>query len=289
MTKKSDYNLSSYKFEFASLILRASIAWVMWGGAARRMFYIPKKLDMTSPAYMMNKILHAAPGASFGVGDIIHWLYGNPMLAHFSIWALTLAELAIAIFFALGLATRATALLSTAINVNLMVIFGWMGTTCLDEWNLSAYGFAMSLTVLVLGSGSFSIDNMLLKKCPKLNENIYFKLLFSGRLPFRLYKNLSVLFTVITLLFTVGFYHYYRGGVWTKFYSRTALKAHSIKVTDITVNNGIIKFNSYINGGPDTQGLYITDITLLNKNNEVMYTINSRDFEKLKYKINLSM
>ena len=43
-----------------------------------------------------------------------------------------------------GLATRLSAFVSIWLNVALMLIFGWMGSTCLDEWTMAVSGVAMS-------------------------------------------------------------------------------------------------------------------------------------------------
>ena len=219
------------------------------------------------------------PGAAFGIGNIIDWLSFHPTLTHVLILLFTFWELFVALGLFFGAMTRGFALGACSINIVLMVVFGWMGTTCIDEWNLSAYGFAMSLTLFLLGSGSLSVDHFLIQKFPFLEKQFFFKWLFSGRLHPELYKKLTLLLAGLTLVFTVGFYHYYRGAVVSKLYSRTALKTHSIAISNIKVASQL-DFDAYIDGGPDTQGLYIMKVSLQNMNGKTLLTLSNKDFGK---------
>jgi len=65
----------------------------------------------------------------------------------------TLAELAVGLAQIFGLATRLAALVCIGLNVSLMLIFGWMGSTCLDEWTMAVSGLAMSSAIFLAGGG----------------------------------------------------------------------------------------------------------------------------------------
>ncbi len=41
---------------------------------------------------------------------------------------------------------------------------GWIGTTCLDEWQIGVLGVAGGFTMFLSGSGKYSIDYLLQKK-----------------------------------------------------------------------------------------------------------------------------
>ena len=45
-------------------------------------------------------------------------------------------------------------------------MFGWQGGTCIDEWTMAACNLAMGATLLLAGSGAYSIDNALLRRHP---------------------------------------------------------------------------------------------------------------------------
>ena len=51
-------------------------------------------------------------------------------------------------------------------SVVLMLMFGWQGATCIDEWTMAACNLAMGATLLLAGSGACSLDNVLLRRKP---------------------------------------------------------------------------------------------------------------------------
>lgn len=55
-----------------------------------------------------------------------------------------------------------------------MATFGWQGETCIDEWTMAACNLAMGATLLLGGSGAYSIDNILIRLNPALAGNAGF-------------------------------------------------------------------------------------------------------------------
>jgi thiosulfate dehydrogenase [quinone] large subunit len=115
------------------------------------------KLDFDAPGFVAAKLTHALPGALWVQGPI-EWTLRHPNLVVASVWLWTVAELAVGIGLMLGVLTRAAAFVSLWLNVVLMLIFGWMASTCLDEWTMAVSGVAMSGAVLVTGGGCWSLD-----------------------------------------------------------------------------------------------------------------------------------
>jgi hypothetical protein len=64
----------------------------------------------------------------------------------------------------------------------LMLMFGWQGATCIDEWTMAACNLAIGATLMLGGSGAFSLDNALLARKPALAERGWFRWM-SGALP----------------------------------------------------------------------------------------------------------
>ena len=150
----------------AALILlgtRFVQGFIFWGGASRRLIYDfhdlagvdhAVKLDFELPGFVAAKLTHALPGALWVQGPI-EWTLRHPDLIVASVWLWTFAELAVGLGLMLGLATRLSAFASIWLNVTLMLIFGWMGSTCLDEWTMAVSGVAMSSAVFLAGGGAF--------------------------------------------------------------------------------------------------------------------------------------
>jgi thiosulfate dehydrogenase (quinone) len=120
-----------------------------------------------------------------------------------------------------GVLTRLAALVSIGFSVVLMLMFGWQGATCIDEWTMAACNLAMGATLVLAGSAAFSIDNVLLTRNPGLGRGAWFRWP-GGSLPFPLtgrgFRNLGLAVLAAVLAFNVGTYGYYRGSVVTPFH-----------------------------------------------------------------------
>src|SRR5438132_10613881 len=121
-----------------------------------------------------------------------------------------------------GLLTRLAALVSVGFSIVLMLMFGWQGATCIDEWTMAACNLAMGATLVLAGGGAYSLDNVLLKRNPGLADRTWFRWL-AGSLPLPLtdpaFRNLGVAVLTGVLAFNIGTYSYYRGSVVTPFHS----------------------------------------------------------------------
>jgi hypothetical protein len=68
------------------------------------------------------------------------------------------------------------------LNFALMLIFGWMGSTCLDEWTMAVSGVAMSSGVFLAGGGAWSLDS-LIERSGWGERHRWIAWVFSGPLP----------------------------------------------------------------------------------------------------------
>jgi hypothetical protein len=59
---------------------------------------------------------------------------------------------------------------TTAVYAGAAVMFGWQRATCIDEWTIAACNLAMGASLLLGGSGAYSIDNVLIRRNPALAE-----------------------------------------------------------------------------------------------------------------------
>ena len=63
-----------------------------------------------------------------------------------------------------------------------MLMFGWQGATCIDEWTMAACNLAMGATLVLAGGGAYSLDDVLLKRNTGLGDRAWFRWL-AGSLP----------------------------------------------------------------------------------------------------------
>jgi thiosulfate dehydrogenase (quinone) len=178
------------------LALRAaefSVGFVFFSAAWRRFVNMPAKLAITSPKDVANKLVAAAPGSP--IAPAIHWLLDRTELTNIATYAMSVAEAAVGIGLMAGLMTRISAAGSALLNLALMLIFGWMGFDCLDEWTMAALGFAISIGAMLYGPGACSLDRLA-------------DIDAAGRL---FTRPVAMVLTALAILFTLGFYEYYFG------------------------------------------------------------------------------
>ncbi|MDO4643677.1 MAG: TQO small subunit DoxD [Cardiobacteriaceae bacterium] len=233
------------------LALRAislSMGFIFFAAGWRRFFNAPNKHDITSGAHIAGKLVDAAPGSP--IEGTIHWVLYHPWAAEWSTYIMSTAETLVGIALILGFMSRLAALGSALINIALMLIFGWMGHECLDEWTMAALGFAISVTIMFSGSGSYSLDAAW------------------GKDPFAKYFTpLAGKITVIlSILFTISFYSYYFG--FFHLAKRTSTGTFSI-VTEAMPQQPE-QITLYVNGGSSSSNAYIRSITFTLANGETI-------------------
>ncbi|WP_163647552.1 TQO small subunit DoxD [Modicisalibacter sp. 'Wilcox'] len=236
---EKDSNLSLWRGDIALRASAISMGFVFLMGGWRRFVNVPAKHDINTPASLASKLVEAAPGSP--IETLIHWVLAHPLVAEWSIYAMSTAEVLVGLGLILGLMTRLAAAGSALLNVALMLIFGWMGYECLDEWTMAALGFAISVSVMIHGADVHSLDHAL-----KRDD-------FAG-----LFKRPFCLgLTVISVIFTVGFYSYYFGIF--DFGKRTSTGSYHISVVEGPQTSGQERL--YVDAGPSSAFAYVTAIT----------------------------
>src|SRR3984885_15430675 len=165
----------------AMLSIRVVQGFIYWGGGSRRFIYAPSKLDPDAPTWMANKFQTAMPGALFGTDHLIRFMLHHFWLLYAGVILFSAAELIVGAMLMAGAFTRAAALVPMGFSVLLMAMFGWQGATCIDEWTMAACNLAMGATLLLAGSGAWSIDNVLLRRNPSLAERPWFRWMSGSR------------------------------------------------------------------------------------------------------------
>ena len=238
----------------ALLSIRFIQGFIYWGGGSRRFIYAPAKLDPNAASWMANKFQSAMPGALLGTGHIIAFLLQHFYLLYASLILFSAAELITGLCLMTGLLTRLDALTSIGLSVVLMLMFGWQGATCIDEWTMAACNLAIGATLMLAGSSAFSLDNALLARNPELARRRWFRWM-SGALPLPIrtgtFRKFALAVFAATVVFNVATYNYYRGSVITPFHGGPVSPSkHHLSLTDgVVLPNGAVRFHAYLDGG----------------------------------------
>lgn len=267
----------------AMLGVRLVQGWVYWGGASRRLIYSVGKLDPSSSAYMGHKMNTTIPGAIFGTGDALSALLHHPTLLYISIILFTLVELLVGLGLIIGFMTRFFGLISVGLAASLMLMFGWLGSTCVDEWTMSSSSFAMGLGIMIAGGGSWgSLDHWVAKKYPGFASRAWFPWIFSGPLPVVTVTRFAKLFGILAIVFCVGFYGYLRGAVYSPLTARTNPKHHHVALTQpVLSSSGDLTLSAYVDAGPDTQGAYVIQASVVDAHGKMVQTWDGKALSEL--------
>lgn len=249
---------------FGLLAVRVIQGFIYWGGGSRRFIYAPDKLNPEAPHWMAYKFQTAMPGALLGLDHVISFMLQHFWLLYTGVIVFSAAELLAGLFLIVGLFTRISALLSMAFSVLLMLMFGWQGATCIDEWTMAACNLAMGVTIFLCGSHVYALDNLLLKKKSNLSERQLFRW-SCGALPMPLsasgFKKLALWLLAFVVVFDVGTYSYYRGSVVTPYHhGPVSPTTHSIALSEgKLLDDGQVSVHAYLNAGTPEAPEHIMD------------------------------
>jgi uncharacterized membrane protein YphA (DoxX/SURF4 family) len=270
----------------ALLSIRIIQGFIYWGGGSRRFIYDPSKLNPDAHTWMANKFQTAMPGALFGTDQLISFMLQHFYLLYAGVILFSAAELVVGAMLMAGVLTRFAALVSMGFSVLLMAMFGWQGATCIDEWTMAACNLAMGATLLLGGSGAYSIDNVLLRRKPALAGAPWFRWM-SGSLPLPQtdvgFRNLAFGVLSFVLVFDVATYSYYRGSVLTPFHGGPVSPTkHHFSLGDASLLlNGGVKFHIYLDGGTPDAPAHIMKAELIGGENEPLETWNIETLTRL--------
>lgn len=245
--------------------LRVCTGWLIFSAFWRRIVLKPEALDPLSSLYEGIKFNHFIP-SSLGLTPLIKYLVLHPQILFIFLWVFTIAEGVIGLGLLFGLFTRLVSLLSFCLLMGIMLGAGWLGTTCVDEWQIGVFGIAASSVLFLGGGGVFSLDR-LLNSCHSFQRR-FWNFWMSGPLFLRNEERKTywsaLLLSFFTLLFTLVTNQLNVGGVWGPFKNK-AVKPH-LTLSKIALNkNGDLRFDVFRDAGPDTYGSFVVSVQVVNE------------------------
>ena len=268
------------------IAVRVIQGFIYWGGGSRRFIYAPGKLNPNATHWMANKFQTAMPGALLGMSHVISYMLHHFVLLYAGVILFSAAELIVGLMLMMGLYTRAAALVSMGFSVVLMLMFGWQGATCIDEWTMASCNLAMGATLLLGGGGAYAVDNVLLRNKPQRAQSTWFRWT-SGSMPLPLtdkgFHKLALVALAFVVVFNVGTYSYYRGSVVTPFHSGpVSPTAHHVTITDATISgDDNVRFHATLDAGTPEAPLHVVKATLLDANNKPVVQWTAQELARL--------
>ncbi|WP_276699014.1 TQO small subunit DoxD [Chryseobacterium sp.] len=259
-----------------TLSIRLVIGWTYFSAFWRRLI-LENKLIPDEAGYIGEKFNHFLPNA-LGIKPIIEYLVTHPDALQTSMVSFTIIEAIVGLFIILGLFTRLMAAGVFALAMGILLGSGWIGTTCLDEWQIGVLGIACGFTLFLTGSGTYSLDQYFKNKEYSFTQKRWFIYLGSGLLPLKNIKHFVLVGSLLIFGLTLYTNQYFHGGVFGTLHNKSVKP--KVEISNITINPSQVKFEVYRTEGVDVYGSFLIGIDLLDEKGEVIQSMNGTELSK---------
>lgn len=262
-----------------TLAIRLVIGWTYFSAFWRRVA-LENKLDPEAAGYIGEKFNAFLPNA-LGIKPIIQYLVENPDMLWINMVAFTIIEGIVGLFIMLGLFTRLMSIGVFGLAMGILLGSGWIGTTCLDEWQIGILGIATGFVLFLTGSGKYSLDNYLIKNNFTITKKKWFSWLGSGVLPIKesVFPKVVLIGSLFILGMTLMTNQVFHGGVWGTLHNKSVKP--KLEITEGKIINNTLSFDVFRTEGVDVYGSWVIGIELFNTENNRILEYNQEDLANL--------
>lgn len=249
--------------------LRWVAGWTYFSAFWRRLI-LENKLNPDEAGYIGEKFNHFLPNA-LGIKPVIEHLVSNPDQLWWAMAIFTIVEGIVGLLFMLGLFTRLMSIGVFGLAFGILLGSGWLGTTCLDEWQIGVLGVAAGFTIFISGGGKYSLDEYFTSKNKSFTRKKWFGFLGSGLLPVKetiLNKTVLIgsVFIIALTLFTNQYFH---GGVYGKLHN-LSVRPH-VTISNAIIHNETLSFTVFRDEGADVYGSFLIGIKLIDEKGNIAF------------------
>ena len=257
------------------LPLRLVVSWLFLSAVLRRLVLAPAKHDVDAPQWIGHKINTFFPHANGPFHEILEYFSRTPDAMNVFTYVFTYSELLLGLLLLLGVFSRLTGVFLISLAVGLMHTAGWLGPTCLDEWQIASLLLVIGVVMSLYGSGDYSLDAFLTRKCETLSNNRYWQWVTQVDMISRVKKfhQIALVCTVLTVLYVMGTNQLLHGGVWGKLHNYSTKP--NIVLSDLSVSSDHLTFSAFRDQGPETYGSFVVEIRLKDREGKLLQTIDA--------------
>ncbi|MCE7039873.1 TQO small subunit DoxD [Dyadobacter sp. CY312] len=260
-----------------ALSIRLVVGWTYFSAFWRRLV-LENKLIPDEPGYIGEKFNHFLPNA-LGIKPLIEYLVTHPEALWWAMVIFTIVEGFVGLFMILGLFTRLMSVGVFALAMGILLGSGWLGTTCLDEWQIGILGIASGFTLFLSGSSIYSLDNFFVQKDFPFTRSRWFPWLGSGSLPVKDLKPFVLWGSAFIFLMTLFTNQYFHGGVVGTLHNKSIKPL--IEIKDVSLLNNSLQFEVYRTEGVDVYGSFLIGIKLSDVTGKTVFEMNGEDLARL--------
>lgn len=262
-----------------ALAIRLVIGWTYLSAFWRRTV-LADKLDPEVAGYIGEKFNHFLPNA-LGIKPLIQYLVENPDILWLNMIIFTIIEGIVGLFIIFGLFTRIMSIGVFGLAMGILLGSGWIGTTCLDEWQIGVLGIATGYVLFLTGSGKYSLDNYFIKSNLYFTKKKWFAWLGSGILPIKnhFFPRFVLIGSLAILGITLFTNQVFHGGVWGTLHNKSVKP--KLEITEGKINNDTLSFDVFRTEGVDVYGSWVIAIDLLDQNNNSIAQYSQKELASL--------
>lgn len=243
-----------------ALPLRLVVGWTYFSAFWRRLV-LENKLIPDDPGYIGVKFNHFLPNA-LGIKPMIEYLVTHPSELWWFMAAFTVIEFFVGLMLMLGLLTRLASAGVFFLALGILLGSGWLGTTCVDEWQIGILGMCAGLLLFLTGGGTCSLDGKLARLPLAARHSSLFAWMGSGPLPlgYRSIAGVSVLSAVFMMAVALGTNQFFHGGVWGPLHNKSVKPL--LEISGASLADQDLRFTVFRTEGVDTYGSFLVRIRL---------------------------
>lgn len=277
-----DSSLRPESYRWAAVIalpLRLVVGWTYFSAFWRRLV-LENKLIPDDPGYIGVKFNHFLPNA-LGIKPVIEYLVTHPSELWWFMAAFTIIECLVGLMLMLGLLTRLAAVGVFSLALGILLSSGWLGTTCVDEWQIGILGMCAGLLLFLTGGGSCSLDRRLAQLPCCARRPSLFAWVASGPLPLGYGKlaKVSVWFAVFMMFVTLGTNQFFHGGVWGPLHNKSVKPR--LEVSEASLSGDGLRFNVFRTEGVDTYGSFLVRVRLTDGQGNTLWKMEADELSAL--------
>ncbi len=193
----------------------------------------------------------------------------------------TVVEGIVGLLFMLGIFTRLMSIGVFSLAFGILLGSGWLGTTCLDEWQIGVLGVASGFTIFFSGGGYYSLDAYFIRKQKAFTRKKWFRILGTGVLPFtdKFVRRLVLAGSIFIFSLTLFTNQYFHGGVYGKLHNLSVRPHVTISEAEIRIDQ--LSFTVFRDEGADVYGSFLIQIQLLDASGNIIFERNQQQLSQI--------
>lgn len=256
-----------------TMALRWVVGWTYFSAFWRRLV-LDNKLIPEEAGYIGEKFNHFLPNA-LGIKPLIEYLVENPDALQTAMVAFTLVEALVGLFLILGLFSRLMSIGVFFLALGILLGSGWLGTTCLDEWQIGVLGVASGFTLFLTGSGPYSIDHSPKIKSLGISSRKWFQFISSGEIQTTKLGPKVLIGSIAILGLTLYTNQFFHGGVWGNLHNKSVKP--KVEISNIQYDGTELTFQLFRVEGADVYGSFLIGMEIRDERNRAIKTISQEE------------